>query len=77
MTYKLVRKLFGSMISSFEGLPHPTGLALHATLFGIAIYLLMGTHCGKGCNGRSTDGASDMGKKMSKQDTISGANLTD
>jgi len=42
MTYKVMRKVLGPMIATFEGLPHPTGILLHALLFGIVTYLLMG-----------------------------------
>lgn len=41
MTYKIMRSVLGPVISTFEGLPHPTGILLHATLFGIVTYLLM------------------------------------
>lgn len=41
MTYKLIRKVLGPVISNVEGLPHPTGIALHAILFGLTVFLLM------------------------------------
>jgi hypothetical protein len=41
MTYKLIRKVLGPVIASVEGFPHPTGIALHAILFGLTIFLLM------------------------------------
>jgi len=41
MTYQIMRKILGPMISSFDGLPRPTGILLHATLFGLVTYLLM------------------------------------
>lgn len=41
MTYKLIRKVLGPVIASVEGFPHPTGIALHAILFGLTVFLLM------------------------------------
>jgi len=40
-TYKIMRKVLGPVIAGFDGVPHPTGLALHATLFGLVTLFLM------------------------------------
>jgi hypothetical protein len=57
MTYKLVRKVFGPVISTFEGMPHPAGMALHALLFGVVIYIMMSMKCGKSCKSKSVSGS--------------------
>lgn len=77
MTYKIIRKVFGPLIATVEGLPHPTGMALHATLFGLALYFLMGMHCGKGCMKGGKESASGKKKGASYQDSIMGANLSE
>jgi len=41
MTYKIMRKILGPVIAGFDGVPHPTGIALHAFLFGLVVFLLM------------------------------------
>jgi hypothetical protein len=58
MTYKVMRKVLGPMISTFEGLPHPTGILLHALLFGIVTYLLMGA--GSSYSKKAVGGGSSM-----------------
>jgi len=40
-TYKIMRQILGPVISTLDGLPHPTGVVLHATLFALVTYLLM------------------------------------
>ena len=75
MTYKLVRKVFGPIVSTLEGLPHPTGMALHATLFGVAIYLMMSMKCGKGCKSGSVEGTKQkktMGMGAGSQSSVQG-----
>ena len=42
-TYKLMRKILGPVIAGFDGVPRPTGIALHATLFGLVTLFLMRT----------------------------------
>ena len=69
MTYKLMRKILGPLIATFEGLPHPTGILLHATLFGIVTYLLMGSSYSK----KAAGGVYDAGS--SAMNSIMGLNL--
>jgi hypothetical protein len=40
-TYKIMRKVLGPVIAGFDGVPRPTGIALHATLFGLVTLWLM------------------------------------
>ena len=72
MTFKLVRSVLGPAIASGEGLSRPAGLLLHAALFGLVIYILMSTKCGKGCTKNT---GSNAAAPASSQDNIQGASL--
>ena len=42
MTFKLVQSVFGKFIANQYGLPTGPGLIVHAVLFGLVTYALMG-----------------------------------
>jgi hypothetical protein len=42
MTFKLVQGILGKWVASTYGVPTPAGLILHAVLFGLVTYALMG-----------------------------------
>jgi hypothetical protein len=42
MTFKLVQSIFGKFIANQYGLPTGPGLIVHAILFGLVTYALMG-----------------------------------
>lgn len=65
MTYKIMRKVLGPVIANFEGLPHPTGILIHALLFGLVTYFLMtlGSKRGKSAQPAPTKSVDDDGIK--------------
>lgn len=42
MTFKLIQSIFGKFIANQYGLPTGPGLIVHAVLFGLVTYALMG-----------------------------------